>query len=81
MYNESYPFLLPKTYDDHDDLRVKDWKYFLDSQPYKVDAQVRCEDDENIDGDFEIFSVFVRWDLGQLERKQLNHLFKMHIFK
>lgn len=39
-YDESYPFLLPKAYDDPDELRVKNWKDFLDGQPYKVDAQV-----------------------------------------
>ncbi|CAF1153090.1 unnamed protein product [Adineta ricciae] len=39
LYNDSYPFLLPKTYDDPDEIRVTNWKSFLDSPPYKVDAQ------------------------------------------
>jgi phospholipase D1/2 len=39
LYNDSYPFLLPKTYDDPDELRVTNWKDFLDGQPYKVNAQ------------------------------------------
>lgn len=41
LYNDSYPFLLPKTYDDPDDLRVDNWREFLDGPPFKVDAQVR----------------------------------------
>jgi len=40
LYNDSYPFLLPKTYDDPDDLKVPNWRDFLDSPPFKVDAQV-----------------------------------------
>ncbi|CAF4238897.1 unnamed protein product, partial [Adineta steineri] len=39
LYNDSYPFLLPKTYDDREELRVTNWKEFLDSPPYRVDAQ------------------------------------------
>ncbi|UJR16391.1 hypothetical protein I4U23_003294 [Adineta vaga] len=39
LYNDSYPFLLPKTYDDPDELRVTNWKDFLDAPPCKVDAQ------------------------------------------
>ncbi|CAF4056400.1 unnamed protein product [Rotaria sp. Silwood2] len=39
LYEESYPFLLPKTYDDPEELRVDYWKDFLDSRPFEVDAQ------------------------------------------
>ncbi len=38
--NNSYPFILPKTYDDEEDLAVKNWKDFLEKKPFKVDAQV-----------------------------------------
>jgi len=38
--NDSYPFLLPKSYDDQENLTVKNWKDFLESKPFKVDAQV-----------------------------------------
>ncbi|CAF3892149.1 unnamed protein product [Adineta steineri] len=37
--NDSYPFLLPKSYDDSEDLSVKNWREFLDGKPFKVDAQ------------------------------------------
>jgi hypothetical protein len=40
LNNNSYPFLLPKSYDDEDLLIVKNWKNFLESRPFKVDAQV-----------------------------------------
>ncbi|CAF3414576.1 unnamed protein product [Rotaria sp. Silwood1] len=39
LYEESYPFLLPKTYDDAEELRVSYWKDFLESRPFEVDAQ------------------------------------------
>ncbi|CAF1390508.1 unnamed protein product, partial [Didymodactylos carnosus] len=38
-YDDSYPFLLPKTYSDKDELSVKNWKKFLDSKPFQVNAQ------------------------------------------
>ncbi|CAF1019078.1 unnamed protein product [Rotaria sordida] len=38
-HGESYPFLLPKTYDDPEELRVTNWKDFLDARPFEVDAQ------------------------------------------
>jgi len=37
--NDSYPFLIPKTYDDPDDLTVRNWKTFLEGNPFKVEAQ------------------------------------------
>ncbi|CAF3792945.1 unnamed protein product [Rotaria sp. Silwood1] len=39
LNNDNYPFLLPKSYDDEEDLTVKNWKDFLESRPLKVDAQ------------------------------------------
>ncbi|CAF3424732.1 unnamed protein product [Rotaria socialis] len=39
LYEDSYPFLLPKTYDDPDELRVKNWAEFLEARPFEVDAQ------------------------------------------
>ncbi|CAF1211187.1 unnamed protein product, partial [Adineta ricciae] len=37
--NPSYPFLLPKCYDNEEELEVKNWKEFLASKPFKVDIQ------------------------------------------
>ncbi|CAF1304062.1 unnamed protein product [Rotaria sordida] len=34
-----YPFLLPKSYDDINDLPVENWKDFLESEPFRVNAQ------------------------------------------
>ncbi|CAF1091406.1 unnamed protein product [Rotaria sordida] len=39
LNNKSYPFLLPKTYDNKEELTVENWKEFLNSEPYKIDAQ------------------------------------------
>ena len=40
LNNDSYPFLLPKSYDDVDDLNVRNWKKFLEGTPFRVNAQV-----------------------------------------
>jgi phosphatidylserine/phosphatidylglycerophosphate/cardiolipin synthase-like enzyme len=65
IFNDSYPFLLPKSYDDEEDLDVKNWKDFLSSKPFKVDAQVSYS--LRIVSSFfkKIFSVFVLLDYGQ----------------
>ncbi|CAF4116815.1 unnamed protein product, partial [Rotaria sordida] len=39
LNNDHYPFLLPKSYDDEEDLTVKNWREFLQCKPFKVDAQ------------------------------------------
>ncbi|CAF3487840.1 unnamed protein product [Rotaria socialis] len=39
LENDNYPFLLPKSYDDTEDLNVRNWKDFLESKPFHVDAQ------------------------------------------
>ncbi|CAF1549028.1 unnamed protein product [Rotaria magnacalcarata] len=39
LENDNYPFLLPKSYDDAEDLNVRNWKDFLESKPFHVDAQ------------------------------------------
>ncbi|UJR30086.1 hypothetical protein I4U23_017627 [Adineta vaga] len=39
LNNASYPFLLPKSYDDEEELKVENWRDFLPSKPFKVDAQ------------------------------------------
>ncbi|CAF1188578.1 unnamed protein product [Rotaria sordida] len=39
LNNDHYPFLLPKSYDDEEDLTVKNWREFLQYKPFKVDAQ------------------------------------------
>ncbi|CAF1283973.1 unnamed protein product [Rotaria sp. Silwood1] len=37
--NDFYPFLLPKSYDDTEDLTVENWQDFLESEPFRVNAQ------------------------------------------
>ncbi|CAF3979043.1 unnamed protein product, partial [Rotaria sp. Silwood2] len=37
--NDFYPFLLPKSYDDVEDLAVENWSDFLESEPFRVNAQ------------------------------------------
>ena len=37
--DNSYPFLLPKTYDDENELNDTNWKAFLASSPFRVDVQ------------------------------------------
>ncbi|CAF5037012.1 unnamed protein product, partial [Rotaria sp. Silwood1] len=39
LKNDSYPFLLPKSYDDVEDLAVENWSDFLESEPFRVNAQ------------------------------------------
>ncbi|CAF2677542.1 unnamed protein product [Rotaria sp. Silwood2] len=39
LKNDYYPFLLPKSYDDEEDLTVKNWKKFLEGEPFQVDTQ------------------------------------------
>lgn len=83
--NDSYPYLLPKSYDDDQDLTVKNWKDFLEHPPYKVDAQVNLH--FLFDHFFNKFnissfaSVFDLQDLGLWEQGLLNHRFKMRIYK
>ena len=80
--NNSYSFLLPKTYDDDEDLTVTNWEAFLESRPFKVDAQVSYFSSIFFRKCFLLFffcSVFVQLDHGQQELKLSNHLFKMLI--
>ncbi|CAF4256278.1 unnamed protein product [Rotaria sp. Silwood2] len=37
--DDSYPFLLPKAYDDEQDLTIENWRNFLESRPFHVNAQ------------------------------------------
>ncbi|CAF1309339.1 unnamed protein product [Rotaria sp. Silwood1] len=39
LNNNLYPFLLPKSYDDVEDLAVENWRDFLEGQPFRVNAQ------------------------------------------
>ncbi|CAF5002106.1 unnamed protein product, partial [Rotaria sp. Silwood1] len=39
LKNDSYPFLLPKSYDDVEDLAVENWSDFLESEPFRENAQ------------------------------------------
>ena len=80
LYNESYPFLLPKTYDDPEELRVTNWKEFLDGPPFKVDAQV-SDDEIKWKSDLPLSSACARWAPGPLEHERSNHRFRMPTFK
>ncbi|CAF5173218.1 unnamed protein product, partial [Rotaria sp. Silwood1] len=40
LKNDFYPFLLPKSYDDVQDLAVENWRDFLKSEPFRVNVQV-----------------------------------------
>ncbi|CAF5076574.1 unnamed protein product, partial [Rotaria sp. Silwood1] len=39
LKNDFYPFLLPKSYDDVQDLAVENWRNFLKSEPFRVNVQ------------------------------------------
>ncbi|CAF3548315.1 unnamed protein product [Rotaria sp. Silwood1] len=39
LNNNSYPFLLPRAYDDEQDLTIKNWRDFLENKPFRVNAQ------------------------------------------
>ncbi|CAF3843461.1 unnamed protein product [Rotaria sordida] len=39
LKNDLYPYLLPKSYDDVEDLTIENWKDFLESEPFRVNAQ------------------------------------------
>ncbi|CAF4919918.1 unnamed protein product, partial [Rotaria sp. Silwood1] len=42
LKNDFYPFLLPKSYDDVQDLAVENWRDFLKSEPFRVNVQYAC---------------------------------------
>ncbi|CAF0790729.1 unnamed protein product, partial [Didymodactylos carnosus] len=39
LFDDSYPFLLPKTYDNKNELIVDNWKEFLGTEPITINAQ------------------------------------------
>ncbi|CAF5027830.1 unnamed protein product, partial [Rotaria sp. Silwood1] len=39
LKNDFYAFLLPKSYDDVQDLAVENWRDFLKSEPFRVNVQ------------------------------------------
>ncbi|CAF3793314.1 unnamed protein product, partial [Rotaria sp. Silwood1] len=39
LKNDLYPYLLPKSYDDVEDLTIENWRDFLESEPFRVNAQ------------------------------------------
>ena len=76
LYNESYPFLLPKTYEDPEELRVSNWRDFLDGPPFKVNAQV-SNDGIHRKIHLSLCSACARWARGPLEHERSNHRFRM----
>ncbi|CAF1252263.1 unnamed protein product, partial [Didymodactylos carnosus] len=39
LYDDSYPFLLPKTYNNKEELTVNNWSQFLNTKPIQINAQ------------------------------------------
>jgi len=73
--------LLPKTYDDKEELTIENWKDFLNSEPHQIDAQVSENEVNDRSSTFLIImnSVFVRSVHGQQARQPPKYRFKMLI--
>lgn len=90
LEKDNNPFLFPRTYDDPEDLKVENWRSFLNDRPLQVNVQVKFVSIKKVDSrkttkcksyEFINFSVFDQQGDGRQEQKRSNLLFKMPTLK